>query len=58
MEARGAEFDTFFDHILERKETGEQIPFVVRRKSDHALIGSTSYLDYVPRHRRLEIGAT
>lgn len=56
--ARGAGFDTWFDQLLELKERCEQIPFAVRRKSDHALIGSTSYLDVVLRHRRLEIDAT
>ena len=34
------------------------MPFVVRRLTTGELIGSTSYLDPVPRHRRVEIGAT
>lgn len=56
--ARGSGFDTWFNDTLERRESGEQIPFAVRRMSDRALIGSTSYLDIVLRHRSINIGAT
>jgi RimJ/RimL family protein N-acetyltransferase len=58
MRARGPEFERWFDDTLAHKAAGRQVPFAVRRLDDQALVGSTSYLDPVPRHRRVEIGAT
>jgi RimJ/RimL family protein N-acetyltransferase len=37
---------------------GQQIALVVRRKSDAAIVGSTSYFLTAPEHARVEIGAT
>lgn len=54
----GAAFDSWFDEALSEHRVGRRIPFAVRRLSDGALIGSTSYLDISPRHKRIEIGAT
>ena len=56
--ADGPEFDRWFDGALAAHSAGRQVPFAVRRLEDEALIGSTSYLDVVPRHKRLEIGST
>src|SRR5262249_46940087 len=56
--ARGPEFDRWFDDALAQRSAGRQFPFAVRRLTDQALVGSTSYLDPVPRHRRVEIGST
>ena len=56
--ARGPEFDRWFDLALAERAAGRQIPFAVRRLDDQALIGSTSYLDPVPKHHRVEIGST
>src|SRR5262249_42321836 len=58
MVARGPELDRWFDDVLARRATGQQFPFAVRRLEDQAAVGSTSYLDPVPRHRRVEIGST
>ncbi len=58
MVARGPEFDRWFDDALAQRRTGRQFPFAVRRLADQAIVGSTSYLDPVPRHRRVEIGST
>jgi RimJ/RimL family protein N-acetyltransferase len=58
MVALGAEFDRWFDDALAHRSMGRQLPFAVRRLADQAVVGSTSYLDPVPRHRRLEIGST
>src|SRR5262249_57971214 len=57
-DARGPEFDRWFDDAAAARSAGRQIPFAVRRLADQALVGSTSYLDPVPRHRRVEIGST
>jgi RimJ/RimL family protein N-acetyltransferase len=54
----GAGFDPWFDEALSEHKAGRRIPFGVRRLSDGVLIGSTSYLDISPRHKRIEIGAT
>jgi RimJ/RimL family protein N-acetyltransferase len=56
--ARGADFDRWFDEAFAQKAAGRQVPFAVRRLVDQALLGSTSYLDPVPHHRRVEIGST
>ncbi len=56
--ARGPEFDPWFDEAIGQRSAGRQIPFAVRRLADNSLVGSTSYLDLVPRHRRVEIGST
>ena len=56
--ARGPEFDRWFDDALAQRSAGRQFSFAVRRLADQAVVGSTSYLDPVPRHRRVEIGST
>jgi len=58
MDARGPEFDRWFDDALGQRDAGRQVPFAVRRLADQALVGSTSYLDPVPQHHRVEIGST
>jgi N-acetyltransferase len=56
--ARGPEFDRWFEDALANRSAGRQFPFAVRRLDEQTLVGSTSYLDPVPRHRRVEIGST
>jgi RimJ/RimL family protein N-acetyltransferase len=56
--ARGPGFDRWFEDALAQRAAGRQLPFAVRRLADRAVVGSTSYLDPVPRHRRVEIGST
>jgi RimJ/RimL family protein N-acetyltransferase len=58
MVARGPEFDRWFEDVLAQQSAGRQFPFAVRRLADLAVVGSTSFLDPVPRHRRVEIGST
>ncbi len=55
---RGPGFDQWFDYVLANHEAGRQVPFAVRRLDDQNLVGSTSYLDPVPHHGRVEIGST
>src|SRR4051794_16383506 len=57
-DARGAGFDRWFADAEAGRSAGRQVPFAVRRLADQALIGSTSYLDPMPKHRRVEIGST
>jgi len=56
--ARGPGFDGWFDDALAQRDAGRQFPFAVRRLADGRLVGSTSYLDIMPRHKRVEIGST
>src|SRR5205823_12722872 len=55
IDARGPGFDRWFDDARARLAAAQQLPFAVRRLADQALIGSTSYLDPAPQHRRVEI---
>ena len=43
---------------LEAERLGREHPFVVRRRTDHRLIGSTRYLDVQKEDRTAEIGWT
>ncbi len=58
VRAMGEGFDPWFGAALAERASGRWLPFAVRRLSDSACIGSTSYLDLTPKHRRLEIGGT
>jgi len=56
--ARGPGFDEWFAGALAQRAAGKRLPFAVRLRATGELVGSTSYLDPVPEHRRVEIGAT
>jgi RimJ/RimL family protein N-acetyltransferase len=43
---------------LEGERRGTILPFTTVDQASNQVIGSTSYLDIAPEHRRLEIGAT
>jgi N-acetyltransferase len=58
IDARGPEFDRWFNETVASRAAGAQFPFAVRRNDDGRWAGSTSYLDFVARHRRVEIGWT
>ena len=58
VRAMGEAFDPWFAAALAERAAGRWLPFAVRRLSDSACIGSTSYLDMTLKHRRLEIGGT
>src|SRR5262249_15234858 len=58
VDARGPEFDRWFDDALAGRSAARQYPFAVRELAGGGLVGSTSYLDPAPRHRRVEIGST
>jgi len=58
VRAAGEAFDAWFDAFLAERATGRWYPFAVRTMADGSIVGSTSYLDISPKHRRLEIGAT
>jgi RimJ/RimL family protein N-acetyltransferase len=48
----------YLDLALKMRETQGAMPFVVRRKSDGRIVGSTRYFNVDAANRRLEIGHT
>jgi RimJ/RimL family protein N-acetyltransferase len=56
--ARGAGFDEWFAGAENQRAAKKRVPLAVRFLPTGELVGSTSYLDPVPEHRRVEIGAT
>lgn len=58
FDGRGPEFDRWFSDARVLGTAGKQIPFAVRLLADDRVVGSTSFLDIVEQHKRIEIGAT
>ena len=56
--ARGTGFDEWLAGAFGLRDAGHEVPFAVRLRRDGRLVGSTRYVDPVPRHKRVEIGAT
>lgn len=48
----------FIAWLAGENASGRMITYAVRRLADQALVGSSSYLNIVPEHARVEIGAT
>jgi len=48
----------FVQGTLAERERGDRFPFVVVERSSGRAVGSSSYLDITPEHRRIEIGWT
>ena len=55
---RGEGFNQFFATALAQRDAKRRVPFAVRFLATGELVGSTSYLDPVPEHKRVEIGWT
>jgi len=56
--AYGPHFNDWWDAALKAMAAGSRIAFAVRRKSDGAVVGTTSLYEIRPEHRRCEIGST
>lgn len=52
------EMDNWIAKALEEQQSGLSCPFVVVRKADNAIVGSTRYMNIEKEIRRLEIGTT
>jgi RimJ/RimL family protein N-acetyltransferase len=50
--------DAWIERALDEQDAGERVPFVVVERDSGVVVGSSSYLDIVPAHDRLEVGAT
>ena len=48
----------FLNWLADENQAGRMITYAVRRLADDTLVGSSSYLNIVPEHARVEIGAT
>jgi RimJ/RimL family protein N-acetyltransferase len=56
--AFGHEFNRWFDKAITHLETGQHLPFAIRRLSDKKIIGSTRYYNIDSAHHKLAIGYT
>ena len=53
-----ADMRDYIDQALADHARGVSLPFVIVRREDRAVLGSTRFMDVALEHRRLEIGAT
>ena len=54
----GEHFDGWWRTALDQQAAGSRVAYAVRRRTDGALVGTTSLYDIRPEHRRCELGAT
>jgi RimJ/RimL family protein N-acetyltransferase len=54
----GEHFEAWWRAAVEQTAAGSRIAYAVRRRSDGALVGTSSLYDIRPEHRRCELGAT
>jgi N-acetyltransferase len=56
--AQGEYFDGWWESALTAMRAGTRIAYAVRRRSDGAVVGTTSLYEINPAYRRCEIGST
>jgi len=56
--AYGEHFDGWWKGAIKAMQSGSRIAYAVHRRSDGALIGTTSLYEIRPEHRRCEVGST
>lgn len=56
MKAHGEFYDAWFQDCLSKQINGTQLTYVIKRLSDHALIGCRAYYDIELAHKKLEVG--
>ena len=56
--AYGSYFDGWWASAMTALAAGSRIPYAVRRKTDGAVVGTTSLYEIKPNYRRCEIGST
>ena len=52
------EMEAWIKKAVQEKNDGVSLPFVIKRKSDNLIVGSTRYMNIEKEVRRLEIGTT
>lgn len=58
LSAYGESFDAWWTDLRRAGAAGERMAYAVRRLDDGVIVGTTSYLNDVPAHARVEIGYT
>ena len=53
-----ADMQAYIEQALAEQARETSLPFVIVRRSDRSVVGSTRFMDIALAHRRLEIGAT
>ena len=53
-----ADMREYIEQALADHARGVSLPFVIVRRADRTILGSTRFMEIAPEHRRLEIGAT
>lgn len=53
-----ADMRDYVEQALADQARGVSLPFVIVRRADRAILGSTRLMEIAPEHRRVEIGAT
>lgn len=53
-----ADMREYVEQALADHARGVSLPFVIVRRADRTILGSTRFMEIAPEHRRLEIGAT
>jgi RimJ/RimL family protein N-acetyltransferase len=53
-----ADMREYIERALAEQDQGMGLPFIIVRRADNSVIGSTRFMDIALAHRRLEIGAT
>jgi len=51
-------FDLYWSAMLEGVESGQRFAYAIRRLSDNAIVGTSSFMGLRPAQRGVEIGAT
>ena len=54
----GEHFEGWWQAALDQTAAGTRIAYAVRRRSDGAVVGTTSLYEIRPEHRRCELGST
>jgi len=49
---------SFVEDAIRQRDSGQQLPFAIRRTSDNRVVGSTRYYQISPTNRNLSIGYT
>jgi len=53
-----ADMEDYIEQALSEQARELSLPFVIVRRTDRAVVGSTRFMGIAPAHRRLEIDAT
>jgi RimJ/RimL family protein N-acetyltransferase len=58
VNARGADFDTWWSTVTAQMAEGGWIAYAIRQRATGAVVGTTSFLNFKPTRQTVEIGGT